>query len=418
MSFYISSLMVAIPIFMILMGIEIFVAKKRGVQVNRPADMISSLSSGATNTIRDGMKIGIAIISYSWLVERITLIKVEPVWVAVVIALIVQDFAGYWSHRLNHRVNILWNRHIIHHSSEEFNLACALRQSISEVIRFGAIFMIPAAILGVPTAIFTIISPIHLFLQFWYHTRLIDKMGWLEQIIVTPSHHRVHHAINSIYIDKNYGQILILWDKLFGSFQPELKEIPPVYGILRPVDTWNPIIINYKHLWQLIQDAFHTEKWWNKIRIWFMPTGWRPEDVINNYPIQFISNPSDFTKYKTHNSQSIIGWSWMQLGITLGLMFHMFFVSIQVEPILIFLYTLFLLINVFAYTSLLDGKNFAIIAEGTKFILGAGLIWVQKLSWFGTDGILLLILGIYLILSLGITIYFLAKPKSSEVTTA
>ena len=134
MSFYISSLMVAIPIFLILIGIEVVAARRMGIQVNNPADMISSLSSGITNTVRDGLKYGLVIISYSWLVNHFTLYKLEPVWAAVFVAFIVQDFTGYWLHRLNHRVNIFWNRHIIHHSSEELTLSCALRQSISDTV--------------------------------------------------------------------------------------------------------------------------------------------------------------------------------------------------------------------------------------------------------------------------------------------
>ena len=231
MSFFIQSLFIAIPIFFILIVTEIFISIKKGIKVNRPVDMISSLSSGITNITKDGLKFGIVLISYSWLVEHFTLYKLEPVWAAVLVAFVVQDITGYWMHRLNHRVNVFWNRHIIHHSSEEFNLSCALRQSISETVHFGAILMIPAAILGVPANIFAVLAPIHLFMQFWYHTRLIDKMGWLEKIIVTPSHHRVHHAINPQYIDKNYGQILIIWDKMFGSFQPELNSVEPVYGL-------------------------------------------------------------------------------------------------------------------------------------------------------------------------------------------
>ena len=305
MSFFTQSLFIAIPIFFILIVTEILISKKKGIKVNRPIDMISSLSSGVTNTTKDGLKFGIVLISYSWLVEHFTLYKLEPVWAAVVVAFVVQDFTGYWMHRLNHRVNVFWNRHIIHHSSEEFNLSCALRQSISETVHFGAILMIPAAILGVPANIFAVLAPIHLFMQFWYHTRLIDKMGWLEKIIVTPSHHRVHHAINPQYIDKNYGQILIIWDKMFGSFQPELNSVEPVYGILRPVKTWNPVIINYKHLWQLIQDAFFAERIWDKIRIWFMPTGWRPEDVAIKYPIYTIEDPSRQEKYDTNISKSL-----------------------------------------------------------------------------------------------------------------
>ena len=246
MSFYIKSLFFAIPTFVLLISLEAWVAKVKRIKINRSQDMISSLSSGVSNTIRDGIKFSFVIISYSWLVEHITIYQLSPIWLAVIIAFVVEDFAGYWMHRLNHRVNIFWNRHIIHHSSEDFNLSCALRQSISNTIKFSAIFMIPAALLGVPPSIFAVLGPLHLFMQFWYHTQLIGKLGLLEYILVTPSHHRVHHAINPEYIDKNYSQILIIWDKLFGTFQPEIDSVKPVYGTLKPMKTWNPVIINFK----------------------------------------------------------------------------------------------------------------------------------------------------------------------------
>ena len=413
MSFYVTSLMFAIPIFLVLIGIEAVAAGRMGIKVNRPADMISSLSSGVTNTVRDGINFGFILISYSWLLDKLTLYKLEPVWLAVIIAFIVEDFAGYWLHRMNHRVNVFWNRHIIHHSSEEYNLSCALRQSISDTLKFGAIFMIPAALLGIPAHIFAVIGPIHLFMQFWYHTRLIDKMGWFEKIIVTPSHHRVHHAINPEYIDKNYSQIFIVWDKLFGSFQPELTEVKPVYGILRPAGTWNPILINFKHIWQLIKDAVRTEKVWDKIRIWFMPTGWRPEDVTEKYPVQIIENPENQIKYETENSHHLILWSRMQMLIGLGLMFHLFTVSSSVSTSFTLVYALFLVIHVFAYTSLLDGKKYAIISEGIKTLIGFSLLGLNNLTWFGSDMYFSIIIGFYFIMSLGVTLY-LAERKTPK----
>ena len=356
MNFFIQSLFIVIPIFIILICIEIIVAKKMGIKVNNPADMISSLSSGITNIAKDGLKFGVLIVSYSWLVKYITIYKLEPIWLAIIIAFIVQDFSGYWLHRMNHRVNILWNRHIIHHSSEEFNLSCALRQEISAIVRFGAIFMIPAALLGISPTIFAVLGPIHLFMQFWYHTRLINKMGWLEKFLVTPSHHRVHHAINTKYMDKNYGQILIVWDKLFGTFQAELEEEKPVFGIIRPANTWNPIIINYKHTWQLLKDAYFAKAWKDKIRIWFMPTGWRPKDVENQYPISTVDSKSQI-KYQTKNSHKLIIWSFFQMATTGSLMLLMFTIASKISNITLFFLALFLILNVFSYTSMLDGRK-------------------------------------------------------------
>jgi sterol desaturase/sphingolipid hydroxylase (fatty acid hydroxylase superfamily) len=383
------------------------VAYNRGLKINNSADMLSSLSSGLTNILRDGIKFTVVIISYAWLVESIALFHLQPTWLAIFIAFIVQDFSGYWIHRLNHRVNIFWNRHVIHHSSEEFNLACALRQSISNTFRFSAIFMIPAALLGIPAYYFAIMGPIHLFLQFWYHTQLIDKMGFLEHVLVTPSHHRVHHAINPIYLDRNYSQIFIFWDKLFGTFQKELSEEKPVYGILRPAKTWNPIIISYKHLWQLMKDAWHAEKLKDKLIIWFMPTGWRPDGVGEKYPIKIISDPKKQSKYETNNSLHVLIWSWLQLFIALFLMFHLFFMMSSMDAYMVFIYAGFLIFHVFSYTSLLDGKNHAYIGEVGKMLIAFFILYSFDFNWHGIEGVLLNLFILYLFISVGLTNYFL-----------
>ena len=415
MSLYIQYLFIIIPIFCFLIILEMIVAKIKKVKINHSADMISSLSSGMTNSIKDSIKFGIVIISYSWFVDHLTVYKLEPLWVAVVFAFIFQDFAGYWVHRLNHRVNILWNRHVIHHSSEEFNLSCALRQSISETFKFFAFLWIPAALLGIPPKIFAIISPIHLFLQFWYHTKLINKMGILEYILVTPSHHRVHHAINSVYLDKNYGQIFILWDKIFGTFQPELNNVKPVYGILKPVETWNPIIINYSHLTQLMKDAWHSRKIIDKIKIWFMPTGWRPIDIIENYPLNYIKNPNSQIKYKTQNSSLSLSWIWIQFVIAGCLMFHLFTIISDYSIAMYYLYSIFIFIHIFSFTSSLDNKFYAIIADVLKLILGVGLLQYQNYTWFGLHQFFSIIFIIYFLLSIFITAYLYKLNKIIKI---
>ena len=411
MTFYIQSLFIAIPVFFILIIVEWFASKKIGIEINRPADVISSLSSGMSNITKDSLKLSVVLISYSWLVEHITVYKLEPVWLAVVLAFFVQDFTGYWMHRLNHRVNIFWNRHVIHHSSEEFNLSCALRQSISETIHFSALLMIPAALFGVPAVIFSVLAPIHLFMQFWYHTRLINKMGFLEKIIVTPSHHRVHHAINPEYIDKNYGQILIIWDKMFGSFQPELEQIKPVYGILRPAKTWNPILINFQHLWQLIQDAYYTKSFWDKVRIWFMPTGWRPEDVKLKYPVHSIENVQERKKYDPNLSVSLVAWSYIQQTIGVIFMLHFFSILHQQDQVLNYCYGIFIMIHIFSFTSAMDQNKFFIIAELIKLVFSISLVYLQDFTWFGLDGLNIYLIFFYMITSMIIASYFFKKEK-------
>jgi hypothetical protein len=211
-------------------------------------------------------------------------------------------------------------------------------------------------------------------------------MGFLENIIVTPSHHRVHHAINDIYLDKNYAAIFIFWDFLFGSFQKELENETPVYGIKKPAKTWNPIIINFMHLYQLLKDTFRTKKWKDKFKIWFMPTGWRPLDVTELYPIEIIDKPYEYSKYKNPKNIFLNFWSCFQLLVHLGMQFHFIYLlsflgNTEFDLFQLFngyqlliIYGIFFIASVWSFTSLMDRSLHFLIAEIFKNIIGLGLI--------------------------------------------
>lgn len=377
-------LLIAMPIFLILVLFEKWYGWKTGKDTVRIMDMISSLSSGVTNVTKDVLGLSFAIISYGWMYENLALIHIqETIWVYI-IAFLALDFSGYCIHRIQHTTNVFWNAHIIHHSSEEFNLACALRQSISVFFRIFTFFLLPAALLGVPGNVIAIVAPLHLFIQFWYHTQLIGKMGFLEKIIVTPSHHRVHHAINPEYIDKNYSQVFIIWDKMFGTFQEEQDHIPPVYGITRPVATWNPVKINFQHMFLLISDAWRTKNWNDKLRIWFMPTGWRPADVAEKYPVYKIDDVYNFEKYNPVSSKALQTWSFIQLFILLGFISYLFGNLATIGSPGIFLYGLFIFTYIYAMTELMDGNPRAYVWEGIKLITGVYLI-INTNGWFGAE---------------------------------
>ena len=371
----------AIPIFLLLIVIEVVYSYFVGKSTYVAMDTVSSLSSGITNIVKTVLGLVISIIAYDWLEARIGLFDIKVTWWAFVVAFVAKDFAGYWIHRMEHHINIFWNRHIVHHSSEEFNLACALRQSISEIFSYTTLFLVPLALLGVPAEVYAITAPIHLFAQFWYHTRLIDKIGWLENVIVTPSHHRVHHAINARYLDKNFSQIFIVWDKLFGTFQEELKEEPPVYGVKRAVSTWNPILINFQHLWQIISDAWRAGSYRDKLRIWWMPTGWRPTDVAERYPVSVIEDPYTQIKYGAPASLWLKIWSFLQLIITLALAMYLFNRLPDIPVWQSFLYGGFLFLSVYAYTTLMDYQKHALWLEMLKSTVGLGLIYGLG-DWF------------------------------------
>ena len=377
MEAYANALLIAIPAFMVLMLTELIYGYATGKQTYVFMDTISSLSSGLTNILKDTLGLVVILISYPWLSQQLAITQIEADLWLYLTAFICIDFASYWSHRLNHKINFFWNQHIIHHSSEEFNMACALRQSISNILGYGALFMIPAAVLGIPQEVIAILAPLHLFGQFWYHTQHIGKLGWLEYIIVTPSQHRVHHAINPIYIDKNLSAIFCVWDRMFGTFQEELYDEPPVYGVLKPVQSWNPLWINFQHLWALALDAWHTKRWRDKFRLWLMPTGWRPEDVKQSHPKTVIADITQQQKYAPHYKHSLAYWALFHFCATMGLLLLMLYHFGDLSPLHATAIGMALFAAVFGYTSVMDQYKWSIGFEWFRIAISFVVLqWV------------------------------------------
>jgi sterol desaturase/sphingolipid hydroxylase (fatty acid hydroxylase superfamily) len=413
-------LVFVMPIFLILILLEKLYGHYKGENTAPNMDSISSVSSGMVNSVKDVLGLSITLISYDWIASKIAIFHLEATIMAYIIGFIAIDFYGYWSHRLSHQINFLWNKHAIHHSSEEFNLACALRQPVSSFVNLFTFLLIPAALFGVPSKVIAIMLPIHLFLQFWYHTKHIKKIGFLENILVSPSHHRVHHAINPEYMDKNHSQIFIIWDKFFGTFQEELETVPPVFGITRPAKTWNPIRINFQHLWLLITDAWHAENWKDKFTIWFKPTGWRPENFEEKYPVHKITNVYDFEKYGTNHSKKLMIWSMTQALITLLFITYLYNSIAVIGLPNVFVYGAFIFVTVYSYTELMDTRKISIFWEGVRFTFGIGIISFLG-DWFGMNQLFpyanYIIIG-YLTLSLIVSVYFVSVNFEKEKVVA
>jgi alkylglycerol monooxygenase len=401
-------LLIAMPFFLVLVLFEKWYGWRKGMDTVRNMDMISSLSSGVTNATKDVLGLSVALISYEWMLNNLAVTSIKATWLIYLIAFIVLDFAGYVVHALDHKVNFLWNSHIIHHSSEDYNLACALRQNVSVFVRIFIILLLPAALLGVPAEVIAIVAPLHLFAQFWYHTRHINKLGWAEKIFVTPSHHRVHHAINPEYMDKNYGQIFILWDKWFGTFQEELKDVPAVYGVSRPVKTWNPVKINFVHMGLLIKDALRTKSWKDRLRIWVMPTGWRPADVAEKYPVYKIEDVYDFEKYDTPHSKSFLAWTWFQFSVLLLLISYLFGNIAAIGSPEMFVYGGYIFLFVYAFTELMDGNKYAFVWALISSATGACILFYYG-DWFGVSVIspaIKFIVLFYFFVSAAVSLWF------------
>lgn len=417
METYANILMIASPLFFVFVFAEKLYGYFKFGHPFKTMDLISSLSSGYTNALKDALGLGVSLLTYKWMVDNWALAHIPYTWLNVVIAFIAIDLAGYLGHRLSHASNFFWNMHVIHHSSEEFNLACALRQSISNLVNFFTIFLLPAALLGVDFQIIAIVAPLHLFAQFWYHTVYIKKLGFLEKIIVTPSHHRVHHAINPIYIDKNHSQIFIIWDKLFGTFQEELDNEPPIYGITVPAQTWNPIKINFQHIGLMIKDSFRTSSWKNVYKIWFGPTGYRPDDVQKKYSIFKIDNPQTYIKYYPVENQLLTTWSWIQFFVCFGFLMHLFYSVGQVGFWPLLWYGLFIMASIYAYTELMDGNPLSFFMEIIKNIFGF-CVFNYSTDYFGIvlpNSINLLVV-IYFVIST-IAVFILSKNLKVNSTS-
>jgi len=407
MADFAQALLFMLPAFFMMIIIEALYARYKGKFNFRSMDVISSLSAGMTNAIKSVLGLTILIVGYKHMYDYLAVFEHQKGLLLFIAAFVALDFATYWYHRLAHSVNIFWNRHVIHHSGEDFNTATALRQSISKFVNISVIFLLPAAILGIPPQVIAIITPLHLFVQVWYHTEHIGKLGWLEYIIVTPSQHRVHHAINPVYIDKNLSPVFCIWDRAFGTFQEELDDEPCVYGVTRQVNTWNPILINLDHLWLLIKDAWSTKSWTDKIRIWFMPTGWRPSDVALSHPI-VSSKSNSFYKYRTEASGALQLWSWIQLLVLIAMVFHMLYMFVDIGFPLLMIYGAFMYLMVFSYTTLMDKRPVAFWLELVKSIIGVSIIY-QYGNWFMIDNIIshgTLLVLIYQISSIAIVGYF------------
>src|ERR1700754_1575761 len=274
----------ATPVFFLLIAIEWLVARHRGEVAYRGNDTVASLGLGVMSQIVGVFTKLFTIGIYAWVYNHAALLHLPAgnvlVWVG---ALLAYDFLYYWLHRAGHEVNILWAAHVVHHQSEQYNLSTALRQTGSGFL-LGWLFYLPLAIVGVPVEVFAVVALIDLLYQFWIHTGQIRKLGWVDRVFASPSNHRAHHAVNDRYLDRNYGGILILWDRMFGSFVEEDDRDPPVYGTRSPLRSFNPLWANAEVYWATALDAWHARRWRDKLQVWLRPPGWRPADVAARFP--------------------------------------------------------------------------------------------------------------------------------------
>jgi len=290
----------AVPVFFALILIEACYSHFKGLRLYNLRNSLSCLGCGVfTTTLELFVKAGLVGL-YAWVFENYSLMQLSDAsWVTWIAGLIVFDFLWYWAHRISHEVNVLWGGHVTHHQSEEFNLTAGLRQGALQDLMYWPLYLL-MAIAGFSAEMFVAQLLINKFYGFWLHTRAIDKLPLIEGILGTPSAHRVHHGMNDHYIDKNHGGILMVFDRMFGTYQAEDEEV--MFGVRKRFASFNPVLAHFDWLLCLWRDACQTQNRWDRWRIWFMPTGWRPVDVENSNPRQRFST-ADYQKFDAQPGQ-------------------------------------------------------------------------------------------------------------------
>jgi sterol desaturase/sphingolipid hydroxylase (fatty acid hydroxylase superfamily) len=272
----------AIPAFLMLIALEFVIARFRGREVARFNDALTDISCGIGSEMAGLFLKAVVLAGYFFLYEHARLFTLSDYgWLEWGVAFVGVDFGYYCWHRCSHRVHFVWAGHVVHHQSQDYNLAVALRQAWFTSLT-SWVFYLPLAIIGVSPEVFAINTAISLLYQFWIHTELIDRLGPLEWVFNTPSHHRVHHGVNPAYIDKNYAAILIIWDRMFSTFEEESE--PVVYGTVKGFGSWNPVWANFEHWSYLIGEARQASSWRDRLWLWFAPPEWRPAG-LEPYPM-------------------------------------------------------------------------------------------------------------------------------------
>jgi len=371
----------AIPFFLLLIVIELAWGWSKGNNTYRVNDSLNSLSLGLLSTVTKFVFLNIGLLVFSRIEQNYAVWAFDMTSYAHwLVGLLFYDFLYYWFHRISHERQFFWGSHVVHHQSEDYNLSTALRQTSTSFLTTW-VFFIPCFFLGMPIYMYVSIATAQLIYQFWVHTQHIPKLGFIEWFMVTPSNHRVHHAQNKDYIDKNYGGLLIVWDRLFGTFKEEDEQLKPIYGIRSPLNSWNPLWANIHIFISMARDAWLTARWSDKFRVLWARTGWRPADVAARYPAE----KSDLNNFNKYDPQ-------LRVKVNVGIIGQYFIVSIfhawgaqqasQLSTELLWATVIAQAYTLIVIGALLEGKQTAGFLENTRLLVLAAMLYVGSVTGF------------------------------------
>ena len=378
----------AIPIFLLMIVMELGWGLFKGNNTYRVNDSINSLSMGLLSTVTKFVFLNIGALVFTKISQEYAIwafdINAIGHWL---LAILLYDFLYYWFHRISHERQFFWGSHVVHHQSEDYNLSTALRQTSTSFLTTW-VFYIPCFFLGMPISMFVSIASAHLIYQFWVHSQHIPKLGVFEWFMVSPSNHRVHHAQNADYIDKNYGGLLIIWDRLFGTYKAEDEKQQAIYGIRVPLQSWNPIWANLHIFAGMLRDIWHTNRWSDKFRVLWSKTGWHPEDMVKRFPEQ-KSDLEQFEKYNPQHSSRINGAIIVQYLLLAVLHFWSAGQSTVLSSSLMWAVVIAQVAVLIVIGAVLEGKAYARPFEYTRLLVLSSMLWISysaeliSSDWFG-----------------------------------
>ncbi|HEX7816501.1 sterol desaturase family protein [Dyella sp.] len=371
----------ATPVFFVLIAVELFVARLQGRKAYHASDAINSLSLGVISQVVAVFTKLLTFGIYAWCVQHLALFQLpsRSMWVWVT-GLLFYDFCYYWLHRCGHEVNILWAAHVVHHQSEDYNLATALRQTGSGML-LGWLFYLPMAFVGYPLEVFVVVALVDLLYQFWVHTEVVRRLGWFDRVFCSPSNHRAHHAVNDRYLDRNYGGVLIIWDRLFGTFIEEDDNDRPIYGTRSPLRSWNPLWANAEVYWATFKDAWHARRWRDKLLVWIKPPGWRPADVAERFPKAAFD--IDRERFAPPLTAPMLVYSLVQFALLLGMGVHFLDLAKRLPMTELIGYAVFLVMSLYALGALTEAHRAGRWLELVRLIATAAIPLLSG-GWFGS----------------------------------
>ncbi|SHE60624.1 sterol desaturase family protein [Pedobacter caeni] len=356
----------SVPVFFILIGIELAWSFYKKLNYYRLNDSISNLSQGIGQQLTGIFMKTALFFGYKYIFENWRAFDLpQSIWIWILLFIGV-DFFYYWFHRMSHQVNALWAAHIVHHQSEEYNLTVALRQSWFQGW-FSWVFYLPLAFVGFDPIMFLTLSSFNTLYQFWIHTRAIKSMGPLEWILNTPSHHRVHHGSNPKYIDKNHAGTLIIWDRIFGTFQQEEEQV--YYGITTPLASWNPLWANIHYWDELLKTARQSPRWQDKINVFLKPPGWFPAH-LGGFKYAPEIDPLQYRKYDPEFHQPLTGYVIVQFLVGLIAGSAMLFLNSSIPMPALIAGAVFVILTLLTCGALLEEKKWKVKFEYGRLVLG------------------------------------------------